>query len=437
MARPISRVMRLLPVAALAVAVLLTPGPAQAATRSYAASSEVFANPGRGFFTYSETHLGAAFEPLVAADLTQARLTESRSLVYRHYYLSRDAALPAADLARIAADFTAVRMAGVKIVLRFSYSDTSSADAPLARVLEHISQVAPTLKTNADVIAALQAGFIGQWGEWYYSDNFSSSPGVLTAQNWADRKAVLAALLAATDPSTQIQVRTPEYKRRLFPTVTRLGLHNDCFLAGTDDYGTFTAPDDPQWLAATTTTLVGGETCDVSSRSTWPTARAEMARYHWTYLNPSFNADVLASWGAAGRTETARRLGYRLHLTRATLPSTARPGTKATAQLTLTNDGYAAPITNRPVNLLLTTATGRTTTVRVPADLRTLLPGKTVTLRATFTAPARGTYSLALSLPDPSPRLATTPAYAIHLANPGVWDAKTGRNNLGATLTVG
>ncbi|GAB2597297.1 hypothetical protein Aab01nite_72800 [Paractinoplanes abujensis] len=67
-----SRVMRLLTVAALAVAVLLPPGPAQAATRSYPASSEVFANPGRGFFTYSETRLGAAYEPLIAADLTRA-----------------------------------------------------------------------------------------------------------------------------------------------------------------------------------------------------------------------------------------------------------------------------------------------------------------------------------------------------------------------------
>ncbi|GAB2597288.1 hypothetical protein Aab01nite_72790 [Paractinoplanes abujensis] len=321
-------------------------------------------------------------------------------------------------------------------MLRFSYSDTSSADAPLTRVLEHITQLAPTLQANAEVIAALQAGFIGQWGEWYYSDNFSTSPGVLTPQNWADRKAVLAALLAATGPTTQIQVRTPEYKRRLFPGVTRIGLHNDCFLAGTDDYGTFTAPDDTAWLAASTTTLVGGETCDVSSRSTWPNARSEMARYHWTYLNPSFNAEVLTSWGAAGRTEAARRLGYRLRLVRATLPTTATRGTQVTAQLILTNDGFAAPLTNRPVNLLLTTTAGRTTTVRIPADLRTLLPGQEVTLRATFTAPAAGAYSLALSLPDPSPRLATIPAYAIHLADQGVWDTRTGRNNLGITLRI-
>ncbi|MBM2618803.1 DUF4832 domain-containing protein [Actinoplanes sp. LDG1-06] len=434
--------MRFLPVAALAVAVLL-PGTAQAATPapvtrtySYAASADVFANPGRGFFTYTETHLGSSFEPLVVADLARARTTSAQSLVYRHYYLDKYVgADQITDLAQVSADLAAVRAAGVKIVLRFSYTGSSSADAPVARVLKHIAQLGPVWKVNADVIAALQAGFIGQWGEWYYSDHFSSSPGVLTAQNQADRKAVLAALLAATAPTTQIQVRTPSYKRSTFPAVARIGLHNDCFLAGDDDYGTFTAPDDAKWLAASTTTLVGGETCDVSSRSTWPNARAEMARYHWTYLNPSFNADVLTSWGATGRAEAARRLGYRLRLVRATLPTTARRGAKLTAQLTLTNDGYAAPADNRPVALTLTAGT-RTQTVRLPADLRTLTPGRTVTLKATFTTPAAGTYRLSVGLPDPSPRLATTPAYAIRLANPSVWDAGTGRNNLNATLKI-
>ena len=47
-----------------------------------------------------------------------------------------------------------------------------------------------------------------------------------------------------------------------------------------------------------------------------------------------------------------------------------------------------------------------------------------------------GTYSAALALPDPSASLAGTPAYAVQLANPGAWDATTGRNSLSRTLTV-
>src|SRR5689334_16360568 len=99
--------MRLLRVAALAVAVLL-PGSAQAATpatsvtKTYAATSEVIANPGRGFFAYTETHLGF-FEPLAPAK-------SDRTLVYRHYYLDKYQAvdrISAADLALIGADFAA------------------------------------------------------------------------------------------------------------------------------------------------------------------------------------------------------------------------------------------------------------------------------------------------------------------------------------------
>ncbi|GAA2632358.1 hypothetical protein [Paractinoplanes durhamensis] len=62
-------------------------------------------------------------------------------------------------------------------------------------------------------------------------------------------------------------------------------------------------------------------------------------------------------------------------------------------------------------------------------------PGKPVTLTVAFKAPAKpGSYALSLALPDPSVRLAATPAYAIQLANAGVWNA--GVNRLGVSLRV-
>ncbi|MET0426817.1 MAG: DUF4874 domain-containing protein, partial [Actinoplanes sp.] len=233
--------MRFLPVAALAVGLLL-PGTAEAAapatvTRTYAASPADIANPGRGFFQYTETHLTAAgdgWAPLA--------VTGGRSLVFRIFYLEKyqsvDTITPA-DLALIRADFTAARKAGVKLVVRFAYTSTSDADAPKARVLRHIAQLGPILTANADILTAVQAGFIGRWGEWYYTQNFTDPDG-------AARKEVLQALVAATAPSTPIQVRTPQIKRRLLPAVARIGVHNDCFLAGADDYGTFVG-DDPAW----------------------------------------------------------------------------------------------------------------------------------------------------------------------------------------------
>ncbi|BCY12783.1 DUF4832 domain-containing protein [Actinoplanes sp. L3-i22] len=434
--------MRILPAVA-AAAVLLVPGTACAATpktiktttRTYAVSSDDFANPGRGFFSWTETHLradGSGWVPLDAGELATARTSQSRSVVYRIVYLEkyRDLdAISGADLALIAADFAAARQAGVKLVLRFAYSADDDRDAPVARVVRQIGQLSPILTTNADLITAVQAGFVGRWGEWYYTTNFTTS-------DWSDRGQVITALLAATP--ALIQVRTPEIRKRLVPAASaaRVGIHDDCFLAGTDDYGTFPAATDFAWMAAQSPSmLVGGETCDPSARSGWASAATELAAYHWTYLNPSFNTDVLDSWGAAGRAEASRRLGYRLRLVSATLPASVTPGGPVTVRLTITNEGYAAPAQNRPVRLVLSGPA--TQAVPVAADVRTWSPSRPVTLTATFTAPRKaGAYPIALSLPDPSARLASTPAYAIRLANPGTWNASTGTNALGVTLTV-
>jgi hypothetical protein len=447
--------MRLLPIAAVAVALLL-PGTAHAAalsttTMTYDASTAVIANPDRGFFTYTETHLTgdpADYVPLDADALAAARLNNARSVVFRIFYLEkyRDVDLISkADLALIQADFAAARAAGVKLVIRFAYTSTDGADAPQERIVRHINQLRLTLLVNADVIEAIQAGFIGRWGEWYYSDNFTTDPGdpdTVTGTDWARRKVVLTALLNVTSASTTIQVRTPQIKRRLYPTgakAARIGIHDDCFLAGTDDNGTYRAADDTAWLAAQApSTLVGGETCEQSARSDFANAAAEMAKYHWTYLNPSFNTDVLDSWGAAGLTEAGRRLGYRFRLVDADLPDSARTGTKITARISVANDGYASPVQKRPVRLVLDDGT-HTPSVDFSTDVRAWTPGRTVSMSVVFTAPSKaGDYQLYLNLPDPNPRLAKADnaPYAIQMANDGIWDATRGWNSLGVTLTV-
>jgi hypothetical protein len=64
--------------------------------------------------------------------------------------------------------------------------------APKKIVLQHITQLAPVFKKNADVIAVLQEGFIGIWGENYYTDYFgdASDNGVkrIMDSSWARQK---------------------------------------------------------------------------------------------------------------------------------------------------------------------------------------------------------------------------------------------------------
>ncbi len=291
----------------------------------------------------------------------------------------------------------------------------------------------------------LQAGFIGQWGEWYYTDNFASNPAQpwnLTDADWAARGSVLSTLLNSTKGSIVIQVRYPAIKQRLVvgtdPQSARVGIHDDCFLAGTDDYGTFASSTDRQWLADQTRTVpLGGESCTVNApRSEWPSARTELATYHWSFLNADYQPDVLSSWGVLGRAEAEQRLGYRLRLTSGSLPTNGRVGDSLTIRLSLTNDGFAAPFRDLPVQLVMRGAT-KTYRYPLPVDLRTLQPGATTTWSLQVPAPAEpGSYALYLVLPDPSTTLAGRPAYNIQLANTGTWDAANGWNDLQHSVSI-
>ena len=145
----------------------------------------------------------------------------------------------------------------------------------------------------------LQEGFIGIWGENYYTDYFGDAsgngPGTITDSSWLLRNRVLSALLQALPASRMVQVRTPQIKQKyvygphagtaVLPlneteafTVShkaRIGFHNDCFLSSPDDYGTYmdlgsSVQIRQPALAAlrkyietdSKYTITGGETCD-------------------------------------------------------------------------------------------------------------------------------------------------------------------------------
>ena len=416
---------------------------------SYAGSDEVIANPERGFTHYTETRWspdGSAYTPLDVQQLTTWRTTEAVTLVYRVFYLGglvdRDVVDPA-FLGAVAADLATARAAGVKLVVRFAYSPDDSRDAPPARAVGHVRQLAPVLNAASDVVLVLQAGFVGRWGEWYYSDSYASDPArpwVLSDADWARRGQVLDALLDATSTDIWVQVRYPAIAARLVDDAdaARVGIHNDCFLASDTDMGTFATADERTWLATASQTVpVGGETCGVSgTRSLWDTAATELARYHWSFLNADFHRSVLDSWGRAGLDTAARSLGYRLRLVSGAFPASARPGSTVRMELTLTNDGYAAPLTRRPVQVVFGTGPAAVA-VPVPVDVRGLTPGTTRTYRVDVPVPtAPGPWGLSLALPDDAASLAGNPAYSVRLANQGLWDPATGRNDLRHVLTI-
>ena len=472
-------------------------------TNTYTIATDDFANPERGFYLHTETRASAPSP--VPATLANLRLNGSRdpnnayiakiTLVLRVIYLDAFIQSPISSnfLNTLHTDLASIRSQGAKAIVRFAYFQTAQRPFPepnKARILEHIGQLAPVLRRHRDVIAVLQQGFIGAWGEGYYTDVFSTAGQTFTAQNWADRAEVIDALLNALPPERMIQVRVPQQRQKFLhgptaPTSTapsatgrtfssnatsRLGFHNDCFLADTTDAGTFSDYDgatDSQDITRlrnyqaqeTRFTVMGGETCVENSpaddcATSGGRADSDLALFHYSFLNQGYNANVNDDWVAQGCMEDIkRRLGYRLELVESVFPGEARPGEVLPMRLELRNTGFAAPFNPRGIELVLRhTNSGQKFFAELSrdTDVRRWLPGTNHLLTAQLGLPLdlpRGGYELLLHLPDPTPTLYGLAPYSIRLASStavdsggaslgSIWEPATGYHKLGPTLVI-
>ncbi|WP_238173996.1 DUF4832 domain-containing protein [Kribbella kalugense] len=421
---------------------------------TYTPSSENFANPERGFYHHTGDCDKADFSQ---STLESYRTGQGISLVMCVFYLAeyKNGPIAQAALDQLQQQINTVRAAGLKMVLRFAYTtSTAGDDTTKDRILAHLDQLAPYLSAGQDVIAVVQAGLIGAWGEWYYTQNFGNA-GTVSSTDWANRKAVTDKLLSVVPSSRMIQLRTPKFKRTMYSTsavqpsdayngsaLPRIGHHNDCFLASPDDFGTYenTAVEYPYLQADTTYVAMGGETCGSNPpRSDCPTATSELAQFHWSFINTDYEPTVLNSWNTGGcLADISKNLGYRFRLESGTYPATASPGGSLPISFTVHNDGYSTPFNPRNLELVLrNTSTGSTYKLAMNSDPRRWTAGTSTTVSQTLTLPTSlpaGSYSLLLNLPDPL--LSTRPEYSIRLANQGTWDAATGMNSLLQTLTV-
>ncbi len=437
---------------------------------TFVPSNEDFANPERGFMKQASVFPD---EPLSLNKVNVLQASDSLVWIYFRLDNYRTRVLDQNALNTIRTVFSTARSRGLKLVIRFVYNpgpgSTSDAnlanpDAPLDLVLQHISQVKPILQENSDVIAVMQAGFVGHWGEWHSTKYLHPLES---------RKAIVDTLLAALPQDRMIQLRYPRYDEIFFQgpltpaqaftgsDQSRIGIHNDCFLEGTSDSGTYYS-NTPQLPKQSSTYCngqdevscwkgyvaqqgrfapVGGETCSVNPpRSACTNAVQELEMFHFSFLNNGYKAEVLNGWTSGGCMDTIRRrLGYRLVLEDATLPTAVRAGGTLHASLRLINQGFASMYNPRPVYLVLRGAAGRYELPVTNTDPRRWESNQEQVLDLTVNVPASvpaGIYQLALWLPDAAASLRNTPAYSVRFANANMWDAALGMNILTNTLQV-
>ena len=413
---------------------------------TYQASDEIITNPERGFFSSSSGALNLSYVTSLRA--------QHISLIQRIYTIPqfKDKPLSLSFLDQVEADFNIARQGGIKLIPRFSYTDElNGADAALDTILLHISQIKPLLQANYDVIAFMDAGFIGAWGEWYYSTHHLN--------NTQDRRTVLFALLDALPVERDVVVRTPNYKRLIFndslplnpqeafngTKKARTGAHNDCFLADETDAGTYLWNDiegDKNYLNQDNRFVPqSGETCSPGSYSDCSHALQDLARMHWSALNKDYNEDVLSGWENNGcMPEIKRRLGYRLALLQADLPDSLKPGTVFSMHFDMANYGFAGMYNPRLLEIILrNTQTHQTYRLTSEADPRFWQSGDTVHIDIEGGIPeemVQGTYEMMLHLADTVTALRYRPEYAVRLANRDVWEDSTGYNRLQHDLVI-
>jgi hypothetical protein len=410
---------------------------------AYTVSTGSILNPERGFFTPYQLPGNAGFSPV--------RLT-GYTLVHVNIRLDswRETDIPQKVLDGLNTNFADMRDGGVKVIVRFAYNvgpyPDSAPDASKEMILHHIQQLTPLLQSNADVIAWLEMGFIGAWGEGH-----TSTHGL---DNITDKKDILFALLDALPKNRMVQVRYPTNIIEMFPEVltagqafdgsnqSRVGHHNDCFLASSTDQGTYdqggvnSMERDQAYLAELTRfTPMSGETCAPNPpRSECPSTLQEMALLHFSSINQSYHQEVIRDWKHGGCfEEISNRLGYRLALTNANFNEQVRPGGILDIKVALDNTGFASIINEHPLYLVLDGAKRYAVKVE-QIDPRSWEGGQTSSFTVQLRVPsdaAEGEYRLALWLPDAAESLQNDPRYAIQFANENIWDEKSGFNVLG------
>lgn len=426
-------------------------------TVSYTATEENFLNPERGLYS------GTSFESENGSPITTTMLNTSRRLGKSLYMLECwlkpffNSDISEAYLELIRKSLQAYRGTGSKCILRFGYSDYiedlkhPEKDAPFdtdeQQILRHIQQIKPILQEYADVIYVMQAGFIGCWGEWYYTTAFPSNP--TNYEEYLPRKRVVDALLDALPENKQLELRTPAAKMIMYgytlaDTITRaqahtptakarLAGHNDCFLADTFDQGTFHSNTDREyWNAESNYIIMGGETCALSSSCKCDNAINVMAAQHYSYLNSAYNPKVLNYWAKNSCLDEVRiRLGYRFVLSKGHFTKKPSASSPMRVVLEINNVGFASVMNPRDAELVLTDKNGDVlATWPLESDPRFWMGGTNIVVDQNIDLPedASGSCTLWLNLPDPDYR--TNPLYSIRLANEDVWDDETGFNKL-------
>lgn len=430
----------------------------------YEESLQVFPNPERGWFWPFNPECCGTDRPHAPLEVDVLRELRARpeaiTLIRDGVQLGRHLNGPLSDqtLGRIRSDWNAARQAGVKVIVRFLYDWSRSDRDPEESIMErHLGQLAPLLAENEDVIAMVEAGLFGGSGEANRSEHgyVDHDPGRGGWQRLSPAGIrMYRKLLSVIPASRPMLVRYPRFKWDLMgwsPSTARpgaerrIGYYDDGWFGDDRHFAFFQLPNERSFTEEDTRHVIMGGEPSMATATNRDAAAAlrEMAALHQTTLNlDSTDArPVYERWRLGPEwAEMSRRLGYRIVLLKAALRPASPNRFQATFSAELVNRGFAPLMSWRPAVLVLRDrATGSVTRVPLSLDLRRVEPGGAAPLVFSEDVPLPrepAEYDVGLHFPDPSPRIAARPAYALRLATRDIWDPVTSIHWLGVQVSV-
>lgn len=366
------------------------------------------------------------------------------------------------------------RRNGSTIAIRFRYDAngyTNPEPATYEKMVEHIEQIRADgfLEDYKDIIAYVETGFVGSWGE-HWGGKYCSMP---------DKAKLVDILLDVVPKEIPITVRTPltfatwagieeselgEYIAEPGSDASRIGLYNDGYMGSDSDLGTYHDRErDTTWLGRqAVTSYFGGEfSGNLEFTKKYDTylpenAIPEMYKTHLSYINSNIyqlykdytfgeqydveNVDNSAYYGETVFKFMRDHLGYRFVIRDSDLSAQVAQGEILTLRTKIENTGFANPIMAQRAELILE-KDGNYIRTDLDIDTRTWYSRTTVTPEFQMKIPGgleTGEWNVYLKLSIGNNTLDQMHMRSVHFANDGVWNPALGANYFGSfTVTKG
>lgn len=354
--------------------------------------TDALRNPYRGMYTIFRVHADAPLdvaEQINGTDLNSIAADQTLVLLEVNLHHFREGDLSEGALSNIEDTFKFFENRQLQLILRFVYDwegqGAMHEPSSISIILRHMEQLSPLLKRYSGLIYILQGLFIGSWGEMHNTRYSGISDLTLLA----------GTLASCSAPETFIALRCPWHWRVIFKTYSPLSysdllhavpqarfcLFNDAIMGSETDMGTYGTL--PRSASVSLTDKLcrydelafqqmlcryvpnGGEVLKNSPLNDVKPALKTMAAMHLSYLNSSYDRNVLDKWrrsssalskifrGHSDFDYIAAHLGYRYVLADSRLTRDRYSPDIAQLHLTIINNGFSACYRPLDVSLVL------------------------------------------------------------------------------------